>query len=556
MAEEVTKPSSFAWSPDSGRVLLAQRKEVSVVPVPSSDTAHIKCQTQKGLSYWDLPIWSPDGKLIAACGSRQPDTSWHTDIRIWNSETGNLVNSLDAKQTIETMSWTPDGKQFVYSEPGMLHVLASDTMKEIHAEKTDDVQAIRFRFSPNGKQLVYKDCQFIYIRDLNTLHQVMKIEAAKSGFFGFELSQDGNYVLIENAGTVAICDTRTGYYLGHEKFPDTTSADWEPSGKSIVLWRNSLPPRFVAVNLAARNSETSVFEGGKIGSPGWENQPSPKSLEECYENFDKHLSPQQIKRFKDTKENRLSEFGGRSWISDSMMADVYDKWGSNDLRKWFQTRGIFDPRDVTDIMLVSYSRHLNSKPIELDAQIYRHRAWWNREGPAIVHENRQLSEQLMTAAMKTQNGHLLTIGNLPGRIKVVCFADTECKPTADLLKGLRDLRQKYDPTSVSMSVVVLDCKALDIHKTKVSDGVFDSPGEIASVLKDPNSGLLVVYGSRTVWNDLRSFTHRQMRWLPQTFIMAENGLVVTSLNGAALGDDDFVEHLNEQISLALDRSHE
>ena len=239
------------------------------------------------------------------------------------------------------------------------------------------------------------------------------------------------------------------------------------------------------------------------------------------------------------------------------MADVYDKWGSNDLRKWFQTRGIFDPRDVTDIMLVSYSA---SSQFETDrtgcTRFIGTGLGGTREGPAIVHENKQLSEQLMTAAMKTQNGHLLTIGNLPGRIKVVCFADTECKPTADLLKGLRHLRQKSDPTSVSMSVVVLDCKALDIHKTKVSDGVFDSPGEIASVLKDPNSGLLVVYGSRTVWNDLRSFTHRQMRWLPQTFIMAENGLVVTSLNGAALGDDDFVEHLNEQISLALDRSHE
>jgi len=161
------------------------------------------------------------------------------------------------------------------------------------------------------------------------------------------------------------------------------------------------------------------------------------------------------------------------------MDSVYGKWGINDLERWFQKQGITDPRDVTDIMLVSYWRHLNSKPIELEKQIRSHMDWWTRGELRIVHENRPLSQQLLTASLKTNDGRFFSIGTLPGRVKVVSFINTKYYPAELVLRSLRDLRQKYHADDVSMSVIVFDFKKVSKRKLKTGSGVHDTADDIA-----------------------------------------------------------------------------
>ncbi|MEM8525577.1 MAG: DUF6794 domain-containing protein [Bacteroidota bacterium] len=57
--------------------------------------------------------------------------------------------------------------------------------------------------------------------------------------------------------------------------------------------------------------------------------------------------------------------------------------GKNRLSRFFKSKGIFHPDDMSSIILTSFHRRLNDKPIELDQQIAYYKSYWeeinNRE---------------------------------------------------------------------------------------------------------------------------------------------------------------------------------
>jgi hypothetical protein len=49
------------------------------------------------------------------------------------------------------------------------------------------------------------------------------------------------------------------------------------------------------------------------------------------------------------------------------------------LRDWFRQQSIFHPDDMSSIVLASFHRRLNGKPIDLPGQIAHHQAYWKRQ---------------------------------------------------------------------------------------------------------------------------------------------------------------------------------
>lgn len=287
------------WSPDSTRLAIIGSKGVFILPVAhDKPIIEMDCKDREFTHLHGA--WSPDGLKFAACDSQRE--SRRGTVCVWSSQSGQLLNEFSVNTWDSTTSWSTDGKLFMYSEPGLIHVLQADSMRETVTIKTKANVPVHFQFSPDGKRLAFADVDIIHIYDVATISENLAIPAAKSGFYWIEWSPDGQYILIESVERLAICDSHTGSYLGHKFFKDCISADWVPNKPALLLKIKNTCPIFAALNLPSRNTDACVFDNGEIGSPGWENQPTPKNLDECYAAFNKYLTHDQLHTFKNTKE--------------------------------------------------------------------------------------------------------------------------------------------------------------------------------------------------------------------------------------------------------------
>jgi hypothetical protein len=54
-------------------------------------------------------------------------------------------------------------------------------------------------------------------------------------------------------------------------------------------------------------------------------------------------------------------------------------WGESTLSKFFNRVGIHHPDDMSGIILTSYHRRLNGRPIDLEGQIQHYKDYWAKE---------------------------------------------------------------------------------------------------------------------------------------------------------------------------------
>ena len=102
----------------------------------------------------------------------------------------------------------------------------------------------------------------------------------------------------------------------------------------------------------------------------------PKNLDECFVQLEKFLKPEEIKKIKDgTEEDMvLYHFTLGMWMRNN-----WGLWGDSHLAKWFNTQGITHPDDMSGIIMTSFYRYLNNKPINLKEQIRHYQEYWKKE---------------------------------------------------------------------------------------------------------------------------------------------------------------------------------
>jgi hypothetical protein len=96
----------------------------------------------------------------------------------------------------------------------------------------------------------------------------------------------------------------------------------------------------------------------------------PRDLDDCFAQLKNILNPDDIRKMKAGTEAEMIEyhFGLGTWMRNN-----WGLWGGSRLAKWFNTQGIKHPDDMSGIILDSFWRHLNGKPVELDRQIKRYK---------------------------------------------------------------------------------------------------------------------------------------------------------------------------------------
>lgn len=95
--------------------------------------------------------------------------------------------------------------------------------------------------------------------------------------------------------------------------------------------------------------------------------------------LDTTLAPADLDTLRAWKEedfNRAHFYLGR-WLRND-----WGLWSGSRLAKWFNSKGIFHPDDMSGIILTSYWRHLHDVPIQLDSQVtYYIDYWYERTYP-------------------------------------------------------------------------------------------------------------------------------------------------------------------------------
>ena len=115
----------------------------------------------------------------------------------------------------------------------------------------------------------------------------------------------------------------------------------------------------------------------------------PFDLDGCFLQMDKMLSQDFIEMFRTGEEEDLFEYHFTLvlWIRNN-----WALWGESQLKDYFNSFEIYHPDDMSSIIITSYYRYLNDKPINLTEQIeYYIEYWKNIEEEEI--ENRELDER-------------------------------------------------------------------------------------------------------------------------------------------------------------------
>lgn len=127
-------------------------------------------------------------------------------------------------------------------------------------------------------------------------------------------------------------------------------------------------------NIGAQTTEDAKY---KINPTKGKSSPSgvyiPKNLDDCFKELNKMLSPELIKEMKTGTEADMGKYhrGLGMWIRNN--------WGlgsGSRLKTYFNSLKVHHPDDMSGIILNSFWRSLNDKPIQLEKQIKYHQDYW------------------------------------------------------------------------------------------------------------------------------------------------------------------------------------
>ena len=100
----------------------------------------------------------------------------------------------------------------------------------------------------------------------------------------------------------------------------------------------------------------------------------PKNLKDAIEYLNCVWSESDKTEFKNTEDDAVTElhFGTGMGIRND-----WELWkGKNRISRFFKSKGISHPDDMSSIILTSFHRELNDKPIDLVSQIKNYKSYW------------------------------------------------------------------------------------------------------------------------------------------------------------------------------------
>ncbi|MFA5337646.1 MAG: DUF6794 domain-containing protein [Candidatus Omnitrophota bacterium] len=132
------------------------------------------------------------------------------------------------------------------------------------------------------------------------------------------------------------------------------------------------------LSLSSIGAQTTEDAKYKI-NPTKDKSPSgvyiPRNLDDCFKELKKMLNPELIKEMKAGAEADMTKYhrGLGMWIRNN-----WGLWSGSRLKTYFNDLGVRHPDDMSGVILTSFWRNLNNKPIQLKEQIKYYQDYWKR----------------------------------------------------------------------------------------------------------------------------------------------------------------------------------
>lgn len=105
--------------------------------------------------------------------------------------------------------------------------------------------------------------------------------------------------------------------------------------------------------------------------------PIPTNLDESIEFLKRKIPAGELEEFKNLPERRA--VGATHHGIGMHLRNTWGLWSGSELKDWFLERGVWHADDMSGIIIKSFHRVLNDKPIELEKQIsfYFYKKYWD-----------------------------------------------------------------------------------------------------------------------------------------------------------------------------------
>lgn len=101
----------------------------------------------------------------------------------------------------------------------------------------------------------------------------------------------------------------------------------------------------------------------------------PTDLEDCFKELKKMLPEDLVTKMKSGPEKDMIKYhhGLGTWLRNN-----WGLWAGSRLREYFKKLGLAHPDDMSTVVLKSFWRHLNNKPLKVDEQVKYYQEYWKK----------------------------------------------------------------------------------------------------------------------------------------------------------------------------------
>jgi WD40 repeat protein len=144
---------SVAWSPDGDHIAIGDGKDIAILNIKYNERTSTY-DKQKGGQVMKI-AWSPNGKYIASIHSSYLvtyDSGYSAATLIWNTNTGEIINSLQNSDSTHDIAWSPTSNYIALATDYGIQVLKANEDQLMYSiEGNKKVNTIAW--SPDGKYI-------------------------------------------------------------------------------------------------------------------------------------------------------------------------------------------------------------------------------------------------------------------------------------------------------------------------------------------------------------------------------------------------------------------
>jgi peroxiredoxin len=246
----------------------------------------------------------------------------------------------------------------------------------------------------------------------------------------------------------------------------------------------------------------------------------PKDLEDSLVELSKMLDLALIAEMKASSEENMILYHddlGR-WIRNN-----WALWAGSRLSKYFNQLGIFHPDDMSGIILTSYWRHLQSRPIKLDEQVEYYKEYWRKtqEKEAAV---TRVPETAMNRPLRSYDGERITIADYEGKVIVLAWWYLLCKPSelsCQMIPHLVTLKKRYG--AQGLEVIGMP----GIYPFKPARDT----SRVRKLVREYGINFKLVWDDDDFTYDIEEYDKFGYSSSPQVLVISRNGYVVKRIRG-------------------------